>query len=77
MSGTPFDSVRDYIDALERRGRLLRLPAMDQDRYEASAFAYRLIERFGIEQAPAFLIERVKEGGWHRGDAQDFGKSGG
>ncbi len=68
MSGTPFDSVRDYIDALERRGRLLRLPAMDQDRYEASAFAYRLIERFGIEQAPAFLIERVKTGGrWHDG----------
>ncbi|MFO1355217.1 MAG: UbiD family decarboxylase [Gammaproteobacteria bacterium] len=58
-----FDSVRDYIGALERRGRLLRLPEMDQDRYEATAFAYRLIERLGIEQAPAFLIERVKIGG--------------
>ncbi|GIK36159.1 MAG: menaquinone biosynthesis decarboxylase [Gammaproteobacteria bacterium] len=64
----PFESVRDYVAALERRGRLLRLPAMDQDRYEASAFAYRLIERFGIEQAPAFLIERLKIGGrWRDG----------
>ena len=54
-----FDSVRDYIGALERRGRLLRLPEMDQDRYEATAFAYRLIERLGIEQAPAFSQRAV------------------
>jgi 4-hydroxy-3-polyprenylbenzoate decarboxylase len=63
-----FDSVRDYVGALERRGRLLRVPAMDQDRYEATAFAYRLIDRFGIEYAPAFLIERLKIGGkWYDG----------
>ncbi|MCK6370161.1 MAG: UbiD family decarboxylase [Gammaproteobacteria bacterium] len=59
----PCDSVREYAAALERRGRLLRLPPMDQDRYEATAFAYRLIERYGIESAPAFLIERVRIGG--------------
>jgi 4-hydroxy-3-polyprenylbenzoate decarboxylase len=58
-----FDSVRDYIGALERRGRLVRVAAMDQDQYEATAFAYRLIDRFGIEFAPAFVIERVKIGG--------------
>lgn len=63
-----FDSVRDYVLALEQRGRLLRLPAMDQDRYEATAFAYRLVERFGIEHAPAFLIERIRiNGRWHDG----------
>ena len=33
---------------------------MDQDRYEATGFVYRLIERFGRELAPAFLIERVQ-----------------
>jgi 4-hydroxy-3-polyprenylbenzoate decarboxylase len=59
----PFDSVRDYVNALDRRGRLLRIPAMDQDRYEATAFAYRLIDKFGIEAAPAFLIERIRIGG--------------
>jgi 4-hydroxy-3-polyprenylbenzoate decarboxylase len=58
-----FESVRDYVGALERRGRLLRIPAMDQDQYEATAFAYRLVERFGIEFAPAFLIERIRIGG--------------
>lgn len=64
VTGTEvFDSVRDYVGALERRGRLLRIPAMDQDQYEATAFAYRLVERFGIEFAPAFLIERIRIGG--------------
>ncbi len=64
----PCASVRDYIGALEQRGRLLRIPSMDQDRFEATAFAYRLIDRFGIEHAPAFLIERVKTGGaWRNG----------
>lgn len=58
-----FDSVRDYIAELERRGRLLRIASMDQDQYEATAFAYRLIDRFGIESAPAFLIERIRIGG--------------
>lgn len=64
----PFDSVRDYVAALERRGRLVRIPEMDQDQYEVTAFAYRLIDRFGIEFAPAFLVERVKIGGrWRDG----------
>ena len=58
-----FESVRDYVGALERRGRLLRVESMDQDKYEATAFAYRLIDRFGIEYAPAFLIERIRIGG--------------
>ncbi|MBM4197982.1 MAG: UbiD family decarboxylase [Gammaproteobacteria bacterium] len=58
-----FDSVRDYVAALERRGRLLRVAELDQDAYEATALAYRLIDRYGIEFAPAFLVERVKIGG--------------
>jgi len=62
------DSVRDYVRALDSRGRLLRIPEMDQDQYEVTAFAYRLIDRFGIENAPAFLIERVKiNGQWRDG----------
>ena len=38
----PFDSLRDYVQHLERHGRLLRIPEMDQDQYEMTAFAYRL-----------------------------------
>jgi 4-hydroxy-3-polyprenylbenzoate decarboxylase len=63
-----FDSVRDYAKVLDDHGRLLRIGSMDQDRYEITAFAYRLIDRFGIEHAPAFLVERMKlNGEWFEG----------
>ena len=58
-----FDSVRDYVAALDERGRVLRVGDMDQDRYEATGFVYRLKERFGRELAPAFVIDRVRIGG--------------
>ena len=68
VNDTPFDSVRDYVNALDARGRLLRIGAMDQDKYEITGFAYRLVDRFGIENAPAFLVERMKiEGRWIEG----------
>ena len=64
----PFHSLRDYVAALEARGRLVRIPEMDQDRYEATAFAYALIDKKGYYGAPAFLIERVKmDGQWVEG----------
>ena len=36
----PFDSLREYIESVDAHGRLLRIPFMDQDRYEATAFAF-------------------------------------
>ena len=51
----PFNSLRDYIVALEARGRLLRIKEMDQDQYETTGFAYRLVDKFGISAAPLFL----------------------
>ena len=60
-----FDSIRAYVQALDARGRLLRVESMDQDRYEVTAFAYRLVDRYGPERAPAFLIEKLKiDGEW-------------
>lgn len=59
----PFDSCRDMIAALEARGRLLRIPAADQDAYEATALMYRLVDRHGLEGAPALLFEKVRIGG--------------
>lgn len=56
----PCDSLRDYMAALEAGSRLLRSKEMNQDRYEATAFAYRLIDELGCYAAPAILIERVK-----------------
>lgn len=64
----PFNSFRDYIAALESHGRLLRIGEMDQDRFEATGFAYRLIEEKGFHSAPAFLIDRIRIGGrWLEG----------
>lgn len=64
----PFDSFRDFVLALEKCGLLLRIPEMDQDQYEASAFAYRLVDKFGMMGGPAFLSERMKiEGKWVEG----------
>jgi 4-hydroxy-3-polyprenylbenzoate decarboxylase len=61
----PFRSVRDYITALDDAGLLLRIPKFDQDRYESTAFAYRLIERCGYNRAPAFLFDQVRvDGQW-------------
>ena len=64
----PYDSFRDFIASLEARGRLIRIKEMDQDRFEATGFAYRLIKTFGYYEAPGFVIERVKiNGEWVEG----------
>jgi 4-hydroxy-3-polyprenylbenzoate decarboxylase len=61
----PFDSLRDYLGALEARGSLLRIAEMDQDRYEATGFAYHMVEERGFDNAPPFLIEKIKiNGNW-------------
>ena len=61
----PYDSLREYAQALEARGKLKRIKEMDQDSYEMTAFAYRLRDRMH-EQAPGFLVERTKIGGrWY------------
>ncbi len=64
----PFDSMRDYFAALDARGRLLRIKEIDQDKYMATGLAYKLIDKYGHERAPAFMIDRVKiEGDWFDG----------
>ena len=55
----PFESMRDYAAALEHNGHLLRIAEMDQDAYESTGFAYRLMDRIGFNYAPAFLIENI------------------
>ena len=61
----PFRSMRHYMQALEARGRVLRVAKVDQDAYEATGFMYRLIDRIGWGEAPAVIFERVKmNGAW-------------
>jgi 4-hydroxy-3-polyprenylbenzoate decarboxylase len=61
----PFDSLREYLDEMDRRGNLLRVPELDQDQYEMTALGYRLDERFRAS-APAFRVERTRlNGRWY------------
>ena len=49
-------------------GSSMVMDAIDAARFEATAFAYRLIERMGYDKAPAFLIEKIKiDGQWMDG----------
>ncbi|MEO7387195.1 MAG: UbiD family decarboxylase [Gammaproteobacteria bacterium] len=64
----PFDSLRDYVAELERRGLLIRIPRLDQDAYETTALMYRLIDEYGLYLTPALLIDEVKiDGRWVKG----------
>ncbi len=56
----PYDSLRDYIKALEARGRLLRIKEVDQDKYEGTAFVYKMLDNLGVERSPAVMFEKVK-----------------
>jgi len=64
----PFDTMREMIEALDARGELLRIDRVDQDAYEGTALMYRLVEKHGLEGAPALLFDQVKIGGqWLQG----------
>jgi 4-hydroxy-3-polyprenylbenzoate decarboxylase len=64
----PFDSLRDYMTALDARGLVLRVPRVDQDAYEATALMYRIRDQHGMRGGPALLFENIRVGGrWLRG----------
>jgi 4-hydroxy-3-polyprenylbenzoate decarboxylase len=64
----PFEDLRSWVRELERRGLLLKVRNIDQDRYEGTALMYRLIDRFGMYFAPTLYMENVKiDGKWHKG----------
>jgi len=64
----PFDDLRSYVRELERRGLVLRVKQVDQDAYEGTALMYRLIDRFGMYQAPALVMDEVRiDGRWVKG----------
>ncbi len=61
----PFDSLRDYVQALDEHGLLRRIDAIDQDAYEGTALMCRLVDIYGRFRAPILLFERVKiDGRW-------------
>jgi len=64
----PFNSLRDYITALEARGIVVRIPRADQDAYEATALWYRYRDQHGMNGAPTLIFDELRiDGKWIRG----------
>jgi len=64
----PFDSIRDYMAALDAHGLLLRFPEVDQDSYEATALFFKATDLFGMYGTPAMIFDKVRiNGEWIQG----------
>jgi len=64
----PFRSMRDWLDAMEAWGLLVRFKDVDQDAWEATAIMYHLVDLYGSYGAPVVLYENLKIGGkWFKG----------
>lgn len=68
ISQAPYDSIRDWIAALEAHGLLIRAGDVDQDAFHATGLFYNLTDEFTWWGAPAVLFDRVKiDGQWVKG----------
>lgn len=56
----PYDSLREYVAALDTQGLLLRFQGVNQDAYEATAIMYALVDEFGMHGAPAVSFENIR-----------------
>jgi 4-hydroxy-3-polyprenylbenzoate decarboxylase len=64
----PFDSLRDYIAALEAHGLVVRIPRVNQDEYEAAAMMYRVRDQHGMRGGPVLFFEEILiDGKWVKG----------
>jgi len=64
----PFDSMRDWMAALEANGLLMRFHRVDQDAYEMPALFFRATDRFSMYGAPSMMFDEVKiDGEWVKG----------
>tara|TARA_B100001146_G_scaffold104072_1_gene92061 strand:- start:575 stop:2062 length:1488 start_codon:yes stop_codon:yes gene_type:complete len=64
----PYDSLREYMAAIEEHGNVLKIKEIDQDAYELTGLIYKLIDKHGWLGAPAIVVEKVKiDGRWMEG----------
>lgn len=64
----PYDTLRDYLAAREAMGKVLRIKKVDQDKYEGTAFIYKMLDEKGMDNSPAVAFENVKiDGEWREG----------
>lgn len=64
----PYDSIRDWVAALEAHGLLLRMGDVDQDAFHATGLFFNLTDQYTWFGAPAMLFDRVRiDGEWFDG----------
>lgn len=64
----PYDSMRDWVAALEAHGLLIRMGDVDQDQFHATGAFFNLTDKFTWWGAPAMLFDRVRiDGDWVEG----------
>lgn len=61
-AGFPFMSMRSLIRSLEQTGSILNIDALNQDRYELTAFLHKLWREHGLD-GPAVRIRHLTQGG--------------
>ena len=59
----PYDSLRDYMEAIETHGNVIRIKEIDQDAYELTGFMYKLLDKHGWLGAPSVIVEKIKISG--------------
>ena len=61
----PYDSIRDWVAALEAHGLLIRMGDVDQDKFHATGLFCNLTDKYTWWGAPALLFDRVRiDGKW-------------
>ena len=59
----PYASLREYLEALEKFGRVLHINDINQDQYEATGFIYRLMEKYSAVEATVVSYDPIKTQG--------------
>ena len=61
----PFNTMREFIGALDARGLVVHIPQADQDQYEVAALMYRMRDQHGMRGAPTLVFDKVRiDGQW-------------
>ncbi len=61
----PFDSLRDWVEALDAHGLLMRFDRVDQDAYEIPALFFQATDMYTMYGAPCMMFDQVKiDGEW-------------
>ena len=59
----PFKSIRDYLNAVDHLKLGIHIEDINQDDYEATGLIYKLVEKYGVINAPVVFFDKIKTSG--------------